>query len=482
MPLTIAHDMSGAAVGRAAYTGGREERRRSDVQVGIQYAGLDQRQQQIDYQQSRDQRNFEYQQARDAIGDRARVAEMRFKEYTQQQGFEQQDEQFQKQHENRLEYQENQIAGRKELSQEDYRLEEAKVTAQMNAIRAAGGAGKITKIEMDRQLLMKQADIDKFYPKEDRAPNATELTESIVFAGPDGKPISPGDTKTKPIGIYESERDSSGQWVTRIKPLPKVEADPQVLTAQEKEAIRDKREDNHLKLLKIRQDDVAAARKSHAEKYATAETAPEFDEAEAWETAKQRNRGYGEDPYEPSPEILETRQDKAFTSGWKKVKAGGAVYKKLTKEETKAIQQHMNLTSDAGPDVFDAVLQYREVVEDAPAPESDKFEEWQINNGKYVIDRLLEIYKFDKTGVAKRALQEKGYLPRDESSPPENGVQPSGATGGISQIAKAHHEDEERRRAGGVWVDSNDPKWGDRLGYWQYQNGQQLRASDPPPR
>ena len=91
MPLTIAHDMSGAAVGRAAYTGGREERRRSDVQVGIQYAGLDQRQQQIDYQQSRDQRNFEYQQARDAIGDRARVAEMRFKEYTQQQGFEQQE-------------------------------------------------------------------------------------------------------------------------------------------------------------------------------------------------------------------------------------------------------------------------------------------------------------------------------------------------------------------------------------------------------
>ena len=52
---------------------------------------------------------------------------------------------------------------------------------------------------------------------------------------------------------------------------------------------------------------------------------------------------------------------------------------------------------------------------------------------------------------------------------------------GMENIRRAKKNDEARRDAGGVWKDSEDLRWGERKGYWQYPGGIQWGADDPPP-
>lgn len=228
--------MSGAAIGSAAFAGGRENRRRSDVQVGIQYAGLDQRQQQIDYRQyqdqrnfqqqtqrdqrnfqyqtQRDQRNFAYQSARDQIGDTARESELQFRAYTQQAGFQQQRSQAEQLQHSRIELQDNATQGRKEVSREKYAQEESRTNSQIEAIRHAM-KGEITEELGESLILQKQAGLDKIYPKEVKPLSQMELQDSLVREGTEGI-IAPGDIKSPAHGFYTQEQDKiTGEW--RVK-------------------------------------------------------------------------------------------------------------------------------------------------------------------------------------------------------------------------------------------------------------------------
>ena len=441
MGITVGHGGKLAGpIGYAAFAGGREDRRRSDAQVGIQYAGLSQRQQQIDYQQYQgernfaykvqsDQQNYQYQIAQDEQRERNRVSDMNYRAYALQLGDQHQQEQQERSQQHDRDMVDIRTGAAIEVSEAEYEREEFRRSYERKNIIAAAESGIITPEVRDQKLLEHDTG-QKFVAKKPELPSLQDFMSTNSSKVLENGEFVPNSSEIQASGMVWMEQGAHGpvlkthDW-KREKPTPAPYPSGDDLTKL------------NIKRAEDRRKYIADARKKNEENnnLGVTESDPEYihfdpDAAviEAWERHPNWNGEGGPPQGAREPNTLkEAKHSQAYKSGWKKVQNESDY--KLTKSESAAIRQEKQMVPTAGKAAFELYARLENLYANPDGLQ---------RNAQEVLSLWEEIIPYDATGRAKQYV-DKVRAKLEAVSEWQN--KPVGGRSGADVLARAKEKE-----------------------------------------